>query len=94
MQHRTALGRALPVLGSRRVDDLTPHDVAALVTHLAEAGKARESIRKTVTALAMVFDHAGIAPNPARDRTIVRCRVKSRRNSARRRPSTWPPSIG
>ena len=72
VQHRTALGRALPMLGSRRLDDLTPHDVAALVTHLAEAGKARESIRKTVTALAMVLDHAGIAPNPARDRTIVR----------------------
>jgi integrase len=72
VQHRTALGRALPVLGSRSMDDLAAQDVAALVTHLAEAGKARESIRKTVTALAMVFDHAGIAPNPARDRTLVK----------------------
>jgi integrase len=72
IQHRTALGRVLPVLGDRRVDTLTPADVAALVARLADDGKARESIRKSVTALAMVLDFAGVAPNPARDRVQVR----------------------
>jgi site-specific recombinase XerC len=72
VQHRTALNRALPTLGARRLDQLSPQDVADLVADLAEQGKAGESIRKTLTALAMVFDHAGIRPNPARDRTAVK----------------------
>jgi integrase len=72
VQHRTALGRVLPVLGDRPVDSLTPPDVAELVGALDSAGKARESIRKSVTALAMVLDFAGIAPNPARDRVQVK----------------------
>lgn len=72
IQHRTALGRLLPILGNLPVDRITPADVADLVAQLATAGKARESIRKSVTALAMVLDHAGIQPNPARDRVHVR----------------------
>jgi integrase len=72
VQHTTALNRALPLLGSRRVDDITPQHVADLVAALHNAGKARESIRKTVTAAAMVFDHAGVQPNPARDRVLVK----------------------
>jgi integrase len=71
-QHRTALGRVLPVLGSRPIDKLTPADVADLVSALAGEGKARESIRKSVTALAMILDFAGVSPNPARDRITVR----------------------
>lgn len=72
VQHRTALGRVLPVLGSRRVDAITPADVAALVAKLTGEGYARESTRKSLTALAMVFDHEQISPNPARDRVQVR----------------------
>jgi integrase len=72
IQHRTALGRVLPLLGDRMIDELGPADVAELVGALGGAGKARESIRKSVTALAMVLDHAGITPNPARDRVHVR----------------------
>jgi hypothetical protein len=60
VQHRTTLGRVLPVLGDKRVDELTPADVAGLVAKLAEMRKARESIRKSVTALAMVLDLAGV----------------------------------
>ena len=56
----------------RRVDEITPADVAELVASLSAAGKARETIRKTVTVLSMVLDHAGITPNPARDRIRVR----------------------
>jgi integrase len=72
IQHRTALGRVLPELGDRPIDSLVPADVAGLVAKLVGQGKARESIRKSVTALAMVLDFAGIAPNPARDRIQVR----------------------
>jgi integrase len=72
VQHRTALNRVLPVLGTKHVDEITPSDVAALVAALHADGKARESVRKSVTALAMVFDHAGITPNPARDRVVVK----------------------
>jgi integrase len=36
---------------------------------LHEQGTARETIRKTLGAGAMVLDHAGVAPNPARDRS-------------------------
>jgi integrase len=71
-QHRTALNRALPHLGGRRLDEIAAQDVADLVAALHADGKARESIRKTVTAVAMVCDHAGITPNPARDRVVVK----------------------
>jgi integrase len=72
VQHRTALNRALPIIGERRLDQLEAQDVADLVAALHAKGKARESIRKTVTALAMVLDHAGVTPNPARDGLIVK----------------------
>jgi integrase len=69
--HRSALRRADSLL-NRRIDEIDAHDVAALVATLVEAGKSRETIRKTVTVLAMVFDYAAIAPNPARDRLRVK----------------------
>ena len=72
LQHRSAVRRALPALGDRRIDTVTASDIADLVAKLAAAGKARASIAKTVTALAMIFDHAEINPNPARDRLKVR----------------------
>ena len=72
IQHRTALGRVLPALGDRAVDHIESADVAELVARLHGDGKARESIRKSVTALAMVLDFAGISPNPARDRVHVK----------------------
>jgi len=70
--HRTALNRVLPILGSRHIDRLQPGDVADLVAVLAGQGKARESIRKSIAAVAMVLDHAGVQPNPARDRVTVK----------------------
>jgi hypothetical protein len=65
--HRSALNRAARFL-DRQVDSITASDIAELVEQLVAAGKARETIRKTVTVLSMVFDHAEIVPNPARDR--------------------------
>ena len=69
--HRSALNRAAPLL-ERPAESITAADIAELVAQLAEAGKARETIRKTVTVLSMVLDHAAIAPNAARDRIRVR----------------------
>jgi integrase len=70
--HRVALSRALPLIGARRIDDLTAQDVADLVAALHAKGKKRETIRKTVNAVAMVLDHAGVQPNPARDKVMVK----------------------
>jgi integrase len=72
IQHSVALGRVLPLLGDRPVDEITPADVAELVGKLNAEGKARETIRKSISALAMVLDFVGISPNPARDRVQVR----------------------
>ena len=66
--HRVNLGRILPTLGERAVDSITADDVAELVVSLT--GLKRESIRKTVATLAMVLDHHGLAPNPARDKRV------------------------
>ncbi len=47
-------------------------DVADLVATLTVKGKARETVRKSLAALAMILDHAGVTPNPARDKVKVR----------------------
>src|SRR5262249_48047793 len=70
--HRVQLARVLPVLGPRRIDEITPADVAELVTALHVDGRKRETIRKSLAALAQVLDFAGVKDNPARDRTRVR----------------------
>src|SRR5262249_33095731 len=66
------LSRIIRVLGARRIESIRPADVASLVLALNEDGLARESIRKTLATLAMVFDFHGVQPNPARDRRTVR----------------------
>lgn len=70
--HRVQLARVLPLLGSRRIDEITPADVADLVTALHADGRKRETIRKSLAALAQVLDFGGIKDNPARDRSRVR----------------------
>jgi integrase len=68
--YRVALGRLLPRLGDRPAGELEPSDVAALVAELAAAGRRKQTIRKTVSVLAMILDHHGVQPNPARDRRV------------------------
>jgi integrase len=68
--HRVALDRVLPLLGHRRVDELSVGDVNAMVTELARTGRKRETIRKSVKYLAAVLDEVGVDPNPARDRRV------------------------
>ena len=70
--HRVQLNRVLPLLGSRRIDEITPADVAEVVTALHAAGRKRKTIRKSLTALAQVLDFVGVKDNPARDRIHVR----------------------
>jgi integrase len=72
--HRVALKRVTDVIGCRRIDEVTPSDVADLVARLAARGCKRETIRKSITYLAIVLDHEGFTGerNPARDRVSVR----------------------
>jgi integrase len=72
LQHRSAVRGLLPLLGDRRIDTLTPADVADLIAALDDKGRKRETIRKSVMALAMVLDFAGLQPNPARDKLHVK----------------------
>jgi integrase len=68
--HRTALNRALPVLGALRLDEITTDHVVDLVAGLVDKKKSRESIRKTITYTAAVLDEANIEPNPVRDKRV------------------------
>jgi integrase len=78
--YRVALGRVLPRLGDVAVDDVDAQSVAALVADLHAAGLKKQTIRKTVSVLAMVLDHARIDPNPARDRLTVKLPREERRH--------------
>jgi integrase len=69
-RHGLELNRIRPALGARRVDKLTPADVAEFVAALVSEGYARGTIRKTLQTLAMILDDAGVSPNPARDRHV------------------------
>jgi integrase len=71
-QNRTSVQRAFPLIGDRRVDDVTAHDVADLVVQLHSEGVATGYLRKVLQAVAMTFDHAGVEPNPARDKRVVK----------------------
>jgi integrase len=70
IQHQTALNRVFPILGREPYDRIAVEDVQRLVDVLVAEGKARESIRKSKTALAMVLDYVAVSPNPARDRRV------------------------
>jgi integrase len=68
---RSAVAVIVPLVGGLRVDSIEAADVAELVAALCETRK-RETVRKMLLVLGMVFDHAGVAPNPARDKTVVK----------------------
>ena len=79
LTYRVALGRLLPRLGDFPLEKLDAQAIADLVADLHAAGLRRQTIRKTVSVLAMVLDHAGITPNPARDKVTVRLPREERR---------------
>lgn len=87
VNHRVDLNRIIPALGDRPPSEIRAASIASFVVELHTAGLARESIRKTLTTLAQVLDFAGITPNPARDRTIIRLPREDR-------PEVCPPTSG
>lgn len=70
LQHRTSLNHVNRLLGDRPHDAIGWQDVQRMIDVLANETRARESVRKCRTALAMVLDFAGVSPNPARDRRV------------------------
>ena len=68
--YRVALNRLQPRLGSVSLEQIDAQAVAALVAELHGAGLKRQTIRKSVSVLAMILDHERIEPNPARDRLV------------------------
>lgn len=76
--YRVALGRLLPRFGEIPVSDLSPQHVAGLVAELADSGLRKQTIRKTVSVLAMILDHHGVQPNPARDKRVKLPREEKR----------------
>jgi hypothetical protein len=77
--YRVALGRVLPRLGNRPIEDVDAETVAALVADLHASGLKRQTIRKTVSVLAMLLDHGRVSPNPARDKLTVKLPREERR---------------
>lgn len=71
VQHRTSLTHINRLLGDHCVTEITRHDVQRMIDLLVAEGRARESVRKCKTALAMVLDFADASPNPARDRRVT-----------------------
>jgi integrase len=78
--YKVAIGRLLQHLGDLPLDRIDAPGVAALVAELHGAGLKKQTIRKTVSVLAMVLDHERIQPNPARDKLTVKLPREERRH--------------
>ena len=77
--YRVALGRVLPILGARHIDELKPPTWPTLSPGCTQTATSARRSPKSVTALAQTLDHAGVRPNPARDKIHVRCRARNAR---------------
>lgn len=62
--YRVVLARLVPRLGDQLANRIDAQAVADLVADLHATGLKKQTIRKTVSVLAMIFDHARIEPNP------------------------------
>jgi len=89
-----ALGRILPRLGATAADTLDAQTIADMVAELHADGRKKQTIRKTVSVLAMVLDHARIEPNPARDRLTVKMPREENAKCSLLPPTTSKPSYG
>lgn len=69
-RHTLEVNRIRPLLGGRRVDELTPGDVAEFVAALTAGGYKRGTTRKTLQTLQMILDDAGVAENVARSKHV------------------------
>jgi hypothetical protein len=77
--YTVAIGRLDKRLGNVAIDELDARAVAGLVADLHSHGLKKQTIRKTVSVLGMILDHAGVQPNPARDRLTVKLPREERR---------------
>jgi integrase len=68
--YRVAIGRLRGRLAGTSVPTIDAQTVADLVAQLHADGLKKQTIRKTVSVLAMILDHEGVAPNPARDKMV------------------------
>jgi integrase len=78
--YRVAINRLHRRLGDMPLAAIDAASIAELVAELHAAGLRKHTIRKTVSVLAMVLDHAGIRDNPARDRLTVKMPREERRH--------------
>jgi integrase len=66
-------------LGAAALDAIDAAAVAELVASLHADGLRKQTIRKTVSVLAMILDHERVQPHPARDKLTVRLPREERR---------------
>lgn len=81
--YRVAIARLDKQLGDIAIDKIDAPRVAALVSDLHADGLKKQTIRKTVSVLAMVLDYAGVRDNPARDKQTVKLPREERRHVRR-----------
>ena len=63
-------------IGDTAIDKIDGQVVGDLVAALHAEGLRKQTIRKTLPVLAMILDHAGIAPKPARSDKTSGYRVR------------------
>jgi integrase len=68
--HRVSLDRLLPLLGDRRVDELSVADLNEAIAALSAAGRKPATIRKSFQTLATLLSDSGVELNVARDRRL------------------------
>lgn len=78
--YAVCLNRLIPRIGMTPIGSIDTQTVADLVAELHAEGLKKQTIRKTLSVLAMILDHAGITPNPARDRLTVKLPREERRH--------------
>jgi integrase len=78
--YRVALGRLIPRVGETPIGEVDAQAIAAIVAELHASELRKQTIRKTVSVLAMILDYAGVQPNPARDKQTVRLPREERRH--------------
>jgi integrase len=72
-----ALGR-LTGWKDKSVGSITAADVTDLVAQLHGDGLKKQTIRKTLSVLGMILDHANVEPNPAKDKSVKLPREEKR----------------
>jgi len=75
-----AINRLRDRLADTSLDAIDAAKVAELVADLHADGLKKQTIRKTVSVLAMILDYVRVQPNPARDKLTVKLPREERRH--------------